>query len=331
MDDCSITPFSLDEAWLKKQIAVVNDRKTQAESRKLIRSTISSFTISAREEIQRLLQWRNDSAPKPYAWQVEAIAKYNEHTETSLAIGSQWILILKGGLLSSDNGILPTRDRNPWLLAPPSNPPIYNLGQVDPQRRYDINIPFHDDRPTYTRMSRRHVSLETLNQFRVAFELDKQDPEYVLIKRWVPEDEQDAIWTHTRDLRERRRHSAQVSLTKPSVSELSTDSSIKLEYFVKSKPKPKWKFKKGKKSQVAVPEEEKEGESRVIREGDPGMNGLYGSPRIYDFDAEAGQRGAALHSNDLLPQDEAERLIDEFLETFVEGSSDAKTSNDQAV
>lgn len=32
-----------------------------------------------------------------------------------------------------------------------------------------------------------------------------QDPEYILIKRWVPEHEQDFLWEHTRELRERRR------------------------------------------------------------------------------------------------------------------------------
>jgi hypothetical protein len=31
-----------------------------------------------------------------------------------------------------------------------------------------------------------------------------QDPEFVLIKRWVPEHEQDVLWNHTRELRERR-------------------------------------------------------------------------------------------------------------------------------
>jgi hypothetical protein len=32
-----------------------------------------------------------------------------------------------------------------------------------------------------------------------------QDPDYVLIKRWVPEYEQDFLWSHTRQIRERRK------------------------------------------------------------------------------------------------------------------------------
>ncbi|KAI0096017.1 hypothetical protein GGR51DRAFT_52331, partial [Nemania sp. FL0031] len=58
-------------------------------------------------------------------------------------------------------------------------------------------------RPTYTRMARRHLSLETLRVYDIDYVLD-QDPEYVLIKRWVPEPEQDLLWRHTRVLREQR-------------------------------------------------------------------------------------------------------------------------------
>lgn len=31
-----------------------------------------------------------------------------------------------------------------------------------------------------------------------------QDPDWVLIKRWVPDHEQDVLWNHTREIRERR-------------------------------------------------------------------------------------------------------------------------------
>ncbi|RYP77533.1 hypothetical protein DL771_001106 [Monosporascus sp. 5C6A] len=44
--------------------------------------------------------------------------------------------------------------------------------------------------PTYTRMARRHVSLETLRVYNIDYLID-EDPDYVLIKRWVPEEEQD--------------------------------------------------------------------------------------------------------------------------------------------
>jgi hypothetical protein len=73
-------------------------------------------------------------------------------------------------------------------------------------------------RPTYTRMSRKYVSIETLNRYRIDYEWDQvrpilsylqvranrdfQDPDYILIKRWVPEYEQDFLWAHTKQVRE---------------------------------------------------------------------------------------------------------------------------------
>ncbi|KAL8377232.1 hypothetical protein RB595_008080 [Gaeumannomyces hyphopodioides] len=65
-----------------------------------------------------------------------------------------------------------------------------------------------DERPTYTRVARRHLSLETLKAFNISFTLDPQDPDYFLIKRLVPEEEQDQLWQHTRTIRNRRRVSA---------------------------------------------------------------------------------------------------------------------------
>ncbi|KAI3326464.1 hypothetical protein HD806DRAFT_551445 [Xylariaceae sp. AK1471] len=58
-------------------------------------------------------------------------------------------------------------------------------------------------RPTYSRMARKHLSLETLRVYDIDYVLD-QDPEYLLIKRWVPESEQDILWKHTRIVREQR-------------------------------------------------------------------------------------------------------------------------------
>ncbi|RWA08947.1 hypothetical protein EKO27_g6180 [Xylaria grammica] len=55
-------------------------------------------------------------------------------------------------------------------------------------------------------MARRHLSLETLRVYNIDYVLD-QDPEYVLIKRWVPEPEQDILWRHTRVVREQRTNS----------------------------------------------------------------------------------------------------------------------------
>ncbi|KAI5462930.1 hypothetical protein BGZ63DRAFT_422341 [Mariannaea sp. PMI_226] len=60
------------------------------------------------------------------------------------------------------------------------------------------------NRVTYTRMARKHLSIETLRVFDIDWDYD-EDPDYVLIRRWVPEHEQDKLWKHTRKLREKRK------------------------------------------------------------------------------------------------------------------------------
>lgn len=87
------------------------------------------------------------------------------------------------------------------------------------------------NRPIYTRMARRHLSIETLRAHKIDFDYDQvsyscshpsekriphanriakltlrlfQDPDYLLIRRWVPEWEQDQLWKHTRLLRQER-------------------------------------------------------------------------------------------------------------------------------
>ncbi|KLO83340.1 Uncharacterized protein LW93_15010 [Fusarium fujikuroi] len=63
-------------------------------------------------------------------------------------------------------------------------------------------------RPTYTRFSRRHLSIETLQEFNINFDFDA-DPDYVLVERWVPEWEQDQMWKHTKLIRDKRAETLQ--------------------------------------------------------------------------------------------------------------------------
>ncbi|KAJ6786887.1 hypothetical protein PWT90_00028 [Aphanocladium album] len=62
-----------------------------------------------------------------------------------------------------------------------------------------------NERATYTRMPRKHLSIETLRTFKVEYDLDTADPSgFVVIKRPVPEWEQDHFWKHTKYIREKR-------------------------------------------------------------------------------------------------------------------------------
>ncbi len=71
-------------------------------------------------------------------------------------------------------------------------------------QQYYRNRSGHPSLPTRTRISRLYVSLETLGRFGIDYELDRADPEnYVIINRFVPEEEYGLLGNHTRELRER--------------------------------------------------------------------------------------------------------------------------------
>lgn len=59
-------------------------------------------------------------------------------------------------------------------------------------------------RPTYIKVHRKHLSPETLDVYELPWEWDPQNSNYILIKRWIPEHDQDKLFDHTRRLREGR-------------------------------------------------------------------------------------------------------------------------------
>lgn len=99
------------------------------------------------------------------------------------------------------------------------------IKRADDERRREDDKNNHGGqlgRPIYTRMSLKHLDIETLYYFKIDWEYDpvsflapqtrghggrrvankpRQEPGYILIKRPVPEWEQDQLWTHTRQIR----------------------------------------------------------------------------------------------------------------------------------
>ena len=94
-------------------------------------------------------------------------------------------------------------------------------------------------RPIYTRMARRYLSLETLRFYNIDYEVEqvnvthfvvmdsanvlKADPDYILVKRWVPESEQNTLWDHTKQIRENRQDSERDDRR----SQVNTGTSVK--------------------------------------------------------------------------------------------------------
>ncbi|KAL8694365.1 MAG: hypothetical protein Q9218_001002 [Villophora microphyllina] len=59
-------------------------------------------------------------------------------------------------------------------------------------------------RPTYIKVHRRHLSPDTLDAYGLPWEWDDRDSNYIVIKRWINENDQDKLFEHTRKLREQR-------------------------------------------------------------------------------------------------------------------------------
>lgn len=58
--------------------------------------------------------------------------------------------------------------------------------------------------PTYTSMAARDLELETLRALSIDFELDRDDPNHIIINRVLNEDEQERLLAHTREIRAAR-------------------------------------------------------------------------------------------------------------------------------
>ncbi|OGM42324.1 hypothetical protein ABOM_007897 [Aspergillus bombycis] len=55
---------------------------------------------------------------------------------------------------------------------------------------------------TWVKVHRRHIVPDTLIAYRLPFEFDEEDPGYIIIKQWIPEDFQEELFAHTRNLRD---------------------------------------------------------------------------------------------------------------------------------
>ncbi|KAF4634226.1 hypothetical protein G7Y89_g3896 [Cudoniella acicularis] len=98
----------------------------------------------------------------------------------------------------------PTRSRSD--VTKPVNPERIPTREDEAYKKWmkeNLMVSNVSERPTYTRMSRRHTSLESLNAFNMDWILD-YDPEYVLVKQKVPEEMQEWLFSHTARLRQRR-------------------------------------------------------------------------------------------------------------------------------
>ncbi|KAL9042155.1 MAG: hypothetical protein Q9180_000803 [Flavoplaca navasiana] len=92
-------------------------------------------------------------------------------------------------------------------------------------------------RPTYLRVHRNYLSPDTLDAYDLPWEWDERDSHYIIIKRWISENDQDKLFDHTRKLREQREQRQQKLLTSAPVPvELKKDPNGKMKLVREKSP-----------------------------------------------------------------------------------------------
>ncbi|KAI4277132.1 MAG: hypothetical protein LQ337_002005 [Flavoplaca oasis] len=88
-------------------------------------------------------------------------------------------------------------------------------------------------RPTYLKVHRNHLSPDTLDAYDLPWEWDESDSNYIIIKRWISENDQDKLFDHTKKLREQRQ---QQKLLMSAPVELKKDPNGKLKLVREKSP-----------------------------------------------------------------------------------------------
>ncbi|KAL8733474.1 MAG: hypothetical protein Q9166_002100 [cf. Caloplaca sp. 2 TL-2023] len=98
-------------------------------------------------------------------------------------------------------------------------------------------------RPTYIKVHRKHLAPETLDAYELPWEWEYPDSDYMLIKRWLNEDEQEQLFEHTRQPRrqklEKTLNSEQPEEKLKSAREESPDTSVEHISEIESEHKSK--------------------------------------------------------------------------------------------
>ncbi|RMJ27260.1 hypothetical protein PHISP_01845 [Aspergillus sp. HF37] len=90
------------------------------------------------------------------------------------------------------------------------------------------------ERTTWIKVHRRHLLPETLMSYRLPWDWDDRDSNYIIIKMWISEDLQDELFAHTRRLREGKL----VTETSSSTTELKVNDRRKDRMYLVRKKSP---------------------------------------------------------------------------------------------
>jgi hypothetical protein len=208
----SVMPFSRDREKLKSRVEEFGRKHDHVESqaKAQIMQLLEDLDEKAQNEIRELLKDRNCNATEPYGWKIAAIldstrdksgrrAFWGHRREARKA--RRWLIVLRGGVLDSQEDEfkdLPGRFSNPWgeeyrrqgfrsRASAHSRDMEYKKRLEEDLRKSGMDerqisvvlkkgVKIDPNKPTYTRMSRKHLSLETLKTFKINYEFDQVRP-----------------------------------------------------------------------------------------------------------------------------------------------------------
>lgn len=179
----------------KKELDEIKAREAKAKEQERIKRQIELERLKEEEEEAQRRRQRDKEA-------AEAVERYKQHEAERIAKETKQREeyereykrrmqedLINSGLDEKAIAAILKKEKVPEQKKP----------EPKPERQHDQTL----SRATYTRMARRHLSIETLRINHIEWDYDV-DPEFLLIKRWVPEWEQDQLWKHTKTLRSRR-------------------------------------------------------------------------------------------------------------------------------
>ena len=172
-------------------------------------------------EIERQLQYDQKKAKLPVTEQLAQLTA-DEHDRlqtwrinlpfkaTILSLWRETITLNAHGVIVKDVPtfrIIVSVKRHAYIQPIPRNQFESTAGQAHFGIHPPVEGPPPGPRPTYIKVHREHVEPTTLNVYNLPWEWDHTSAQegvcqYMIIKTWIPEHDQDVLFEHTRKLRE---------------------------------------------------------------------------------------------------------------------------------
>ena len=204
----SSVPFSRNKEMLKNRVEEFERQhgRIGSKTKAQIMQLVTDLDENALDETKSLLDDRNSSATSPYGWKMSAIIDLSKGKFGNRVIwgnrrearkARRWLVVLRGGVLDSPGEEfkdMPERFSDPWEDGYPRrrlrSRGLYRRGteakaQLEEGSRRggiagrQVDVLFEEvagndpNRPIYTKMARRHISLEVLNELKVDYTIDE--------------------------------------------------------------------------------------------------------------------------------------------------------------